>query len=460
MIKTRFAPSPTGHLHVGNTRVALISFLFAKKNQGSFLLRIDDTDQERSKKEYEMAIIEDLDWMGLTFDHFFRQSERFSRYEEIKNKLIDDGRLYACYETPQELEFKRKRQLAKKMPPIYDRSALSLTQQEKKELEDAGRRPHWRFRLDPGDIHWQDLVRERVHFDAKDLSDPVLIREDGVFLYSFCSVIDDIDYEITHVIRGEDHVSNTASQIQLFEAITKKPCSVNFAHTTLLMDQDGRGLSKRLGSLSLKDLREKGIEPMAIGSLLATLGTSHGMNIHLNLQDLVKDFSLDSFSRAAPCFNEKELWVINERLYHMMNFSDVEKKIKSLGIDGITEEIWKTVHHNISKLEDLRLWQKIFFSELIDYSSCSMDQIEHDFWQIAYETIPQTPWEEYKTYDDIWSAWINRIKEKTKRKGKDLFMPIRKALTGMNHGPEMKSILPLIGKKTVEKRLDYLRKKS
>ena len=460
MIKTRFAPSPTGFLHIGNARAALINFLFTQRHGGHFMLRIDDTDQERSKKIYETQIIEDLQWLGMTFDSFARQSSRFDRYEEVKAQLIDKGRLYPCYETPQELDFKRKRQLAKGQPPIYDRGALKLTLEEKRLYEEEKRVPHWRFYLDHNDIVWDDLIRGPVHFHGKDLSDPVLVRGDGVFLYSLCSVIDDVDFGITHIIRGEDHVTNTASQIQLFEACSaletrahdNTVCIPTFAHTTLLLDKDGHGLSKRLGSLGLKDMRATHLEPMAINSLLARLGTSQGIKACLTLDDLVQDFDLGSFSRTAPRFDDHDLWLLNHHLYQIMDFPMVEERLKDLGLEQINTSLWGILRHNINCLEDLKPWINILFGEELEQPEIlTMEAIEPSFWLIAIDTLPPGPWDP----DDIklWGIWTTKIKEQTEKKGRSLFMPLRQALTKLDHGPEMKYILPRIGRDQTLKRL-------
>ncbi|MBX9977718.1 MAG: glutamate--tRNA ligase, partial [Alphaproteobacteria bacterium] len=310
-LKVRFAPSPTGYLHIGNIRTALINWLFAKKNGGHFLLRMDDTDLERSKPEYELAIIENLEWLGLTHDSFFKQSDRFDRYKEVMDKLIAAGRLYPCYETPEELEFKRKRQLGRGEPPRYDRAALKLTIEEKQALEAQGLKPHYRFLLEDKDVSWHDLSRGDVYFGPGTLSDPVLVRADGAYLYTLTSVVDDVDFEVTHILRGEDHVTNTAVQVQLFEALGRVSGTITFSHTTLLMDKDGSGLSKRIGSLSVGEMRAQGLEPMAICSLLARLGTSLPVQPVLTMDELASHFDLGTFSRNAPRFDLDELKEMN-----------------------------------------------------------------------------------------------------------------------------------------------------
>ena len=443
MVRVRFAPSPTGYLHIGNARAALINYLYALRQGGEFILRIDDTDLERSKPEYEESIYKDFEWLGISYSQTFRQSERFDRYNLVRDALIAYGRLYPCYETPEELDFKRKRQMAKGQPPIYDRAALSLTNSEKAAFEAEGRKPHWRFKLDHEPIIWNDMVRGEVRFDGAQLSDPVLIRADGVFLYSICSVVDDIDYAITHIIRGEDHVTNTATQIQLFKAVNgEKDFPVTFAHTTLLMDEDGKGLSKRLGSLSLGQMRDFGVEPMAIACLLARLGTSLPVEPLLSLEDLGSSFDLSIFSRTPPRFSEKDLWALNHKLYHLMPFSQMQQRLSIAGFGDFTQNHWHAVHDNIERLKDLKPWHDIFFGEI--QGTCQ----DHEFLKTALSLLPPTPWNE-----TTWGTWTQTIKETTGRKGKELLMPLRQALTAMDHGPEMKALLPLIGVEKVKSRL-------
>ncbi len=443
MIRVRFAPSPTGYLHIGNARAALINYLYSLRNGGEFILRIDDTDLERSKPEYEQAIFEDLAWLGIKHNNTFKQSSRFDRYKEVRDKLIESGRLYPCYETPEELDYKRKRQLGKGQPPIYDRAALNLTEAEVAAFKTEGRTPHWRFKLDHTPIVWDDKIRGPVKFDGAQLSDPVLIRADGIFLYSLCSVIDDIDYKITHIIRGEDHVTNTATQIQLFKAVNgEKDYPLTFAHTSLLMDEDGDKLSKRLGSLSLGQMRDSGIEPMAIACLLAKLGTSLPVEPFLTMEELSAPFDLSIFSRTPPRFSEKELWALNHKLYHLMPFSQMQQHLNLAGFGNFSENHWRAVHDNIEKLSDLKPWQDIFFGKIV--GTCQ----DHDFLKTAMSLLPEEPWDE-----NTWATWTQNVKEKTGRKGKELFMPLRQALTAMDHGPEMKVLLPLIGRQVVLMRL-------
>lgn len=434
----RFAPSPTGRLHIGNARTALITWLFARKEGGKFILRIDDTDQERSKKEYEDLIEEGLAWLGLNWDQKAHQIDRMDRYEEIIQKLKDQGRLYPCYETPEELSLKRKTLLSRGLPPIYDRAALKLSDAQKEDFEAKGRKPHWRFLLNHDPIQWNDLVRGEVGFHGKDMSDPVLIREDGRPLYHLCSVIDDIDYGITHVVRGEDHVSNTATHVQMFEAIGATP--PQFVHLPLISDSEGGKLSKRLGSLSLQDIRdEEGLEPMAVASLMARLGTSDPIEPFLSMEPLIEGFDFSKFSRGTPKFDVEELLRLNAKILHETDFETVKDRID---IEGLDEPFWLAVRANLTKLGDLKEWWRVAKGPITPVIE------EPDYTGEAAGLLPAEPWDR-----QTWDQWIALIKEKTGRKGKALFMPLRQALTGMAHGPELPDLLPLIGKSEAEKRL-------
>lgn len=432
-VKVRFAPSPTGMLHVGNVRTALITWLFARKNGGHYLLRVDDTDTERSKKEYEDAMRESLTWLGLDWDSEAWQSKRLAQYNVKIEQLKKDGRLYACYETAEELNLKRKAVLSMGKPPVYDRAALSLTDAQKSAFEAEGRKPHWRFKLNPTAIEWHDLVRGAVKFDGADLSDPVLIREDGTPLYHLCSVIDDIEFEISHVVRGEDHVSNTALHIQMFEALGAKPPI--FAHLPLLSDPEGGKLSKRLGSMSILDLRDQeGLEPMAIPSLLARLGTSDPIEPCVSLQPLIDSFDFAKFSRGTPKFDTDELDRLNAKIIHHAPFASVKERLTSLGLAALDEHFWNTVRPNLSRFRDIQTWWQVAKG---DVQSIVTDS---DYIQTAAALLPAEPWDK-----NTWSLWTNALKDKTGRKGKELFMPLREAVTGMSHGPEMADLLPLIG---------------
>ncbi len=445
-IKVRFAPSPTGYLHIGNIRAALINWLFAKKHQGHFLLRMDDTDLERSKPEYELAILEDLEWLGLTHQSFFKQSERFDRYKEMMQMLIEKGRLYPCYETPEELEFKRKRQLGRGEPPRYDRAALALTDDEKKAFEKEGRRPHYRFLLEDKDVSWNDLIRGPVHFGPGTLSDPVLVRADGAYLYTLTSVVDDVDTDITHILRGEDHVTNTAVQVQLFEALGRDPKTLSFGHTTLLVDKDGSGLSKRLGSLSVGELRTQGFEPMTLCSFLARLGTSLPIQPFLCLEDLIESFDLETFSRNQPRFDLEELKELNHKMMAMMPFDAMHPKLLARGFSKFSEPEWDLFKGNIESEEDFKSWYTIFHGDI----SVPKD-LDREYIHTALELLSKAP-----ITQETWAQWTGVLKERTGRKGKMLFMPLRQALTGQDHGPEMKDLLPLLGYEKVKRRLSLL----
>lgn len=432
-IKVRFAPSPTGFMHIGNTRTALFNWLLSAKLGGRFMLRIDDTDAQRSKKEYEDAIRDALVWLGLEWSEEARQSARVERYNEVMEKLKADGRIYACYETPEELEFMRKRLLNKGQPPIYDRQALNLTREQIAKYEAEGRRPHYRFKLLDGDIVWHDLVRGECRYSEKNLSDPVVIREDGSFLYHLPSVIDDADFGITHIVRGEDHVTNTAAQIQMFEAVGGKIPA--FAHLPLLTGKEGK-LSKRLGSLGVRELRADGVEPMAISSFLAKLGTSDPVEPFYSLKDLAATLDFAKIGRAQPKFDEEELKHFNTRLIHAMPYAMVKERF------SVTEEFWNAVRGNLDKLSDIKMWSDICFAEL----SPVMEDAE--LTNMAAEVLPAEPWNE-----ETFGAWLNEVKTQSGKKGRELFHPLRKALTALENGPELKILLPFIGRERAYKRL-------
>lgn len=440
-VKVRFAPSPTGYIHAGNVRAAVVTWLFAKKNAGHFLLRIDDTDLERSKPEYEQDIEAGLKWLGLTWDEKAHQSKRMDRYTDVIESLKAKGRLYPCYESQEELALKRKTQLSRSLPPLYDRAALSLTEAQKKKYEDEGRKPHWRFKLEDGSIEWTDLIRGPVKFDTKDMSDPVLIREDGSPLYHLCSVIDDIDFNITHIIRGEDHVSNTAMHIQMFQAIGNTPPA--FAHMPMIMDAEGGKLSKRLGSLSVKDLREtEGLEPMAIISFMALLGSSESIEPFTSIEPLLEKFDISKFSKGAPKFDVEELLRLNEKIIHQMPYSGVKDRLAELGLNDLDENFWNAVRPNLTRLSDVKEWWQVANGPV----EPAID--DSDFIAKAANLLPPAPWT-----STTWKDWTEQVKAETGRKGKDLFMPLRRALTGMDHGPELAVLLPLIGPEKVMNRL-------
>ncbi len=435
-VKVRFAPSPTGHMHIGNTRTALFNWLLARKLGGRFMLRIDDTDRERSRAEYEQSLREVLTWLGLTWEEEARQSARMARYDEVVARLKAEGRVYACYETAEELEVMRKRLLSRGLPPIYDRSALKLTAEEIAAYEKEGRRPHYRFKLSPGLIEWDDMVRGPVHYDAANLADPVIIRADGSYLYHLPSVIDDADFGITHIIRGEDHVTNTAAQIQMFEALGAPVPS--FAHLPLLTGREGK-LSKRLGSLGVRELRAEGTEAMAICSFLAKLGTSEAIEPFYDLDSLAQSLDLSRLGRSQPKFDEAELKLFNTRFVRSLPFARVKDRV------NCDEAFWNAVRGNLETVAGIAEWEKICHQKL-------KPVIENKaLTDSAAGLLPPEPWDE-----TTYNSWIEALKTATDRRGKALFHPLRKAITAAETGPELKVLLPLIGRCRVCNRLKGL----
>ncbi len=435
-ITTRFAPSPTGRLHVGNIRTALHNWQLARKAGGRFLLRIDDTDAERSREEYVEAIRADLDWLGLSPDGEERQSARMALYQEAFDRLREAGRVYPAYETAQELDLKRKIQLGRGLPPIYDRAALAMSDAERAAREAQGIAPHWRFRLDHEEaIAWEDGIRGAQKFDPAQLSDPVVRRADGSWLYMLPSAVDDIAMGITDVLRGEDHVSNTAVQIQMFTALGANP--PRFAHEALLVGKEGK-LSKRLGSLGCDAFRERGIEPQALVALLARLGTSQPVEPIAERDALVETFDLATFGRAPARFDDAELERLNTAIVHQLAFADVAERLP----EGMDEAAWLAIRPNLATLGDCADWWRIVTGPVA--------AVEFDGEARAYlaEAADALAWS-----DDPWSALTSALKERTGRKGKALFLPLRQALTGMDHGPDMHALLPLIGEEEARSRL-------
>ncbi|PCI63090.1 MAG: glutamate--tRNA ligase [Kordiimonadales bacterium] len=437
-VKVRFAPSPTGKLHVGNIRAALVNWLFAQQQQGVFILRIDDTDKARSKQEYVDAIHTDLKWLGINWDDTFRQSDRFDRYKAVVAELKDAGRLYPCYETAEELDMKRKIQMGQGKPPVYDRAALALSADEVAAFEAEGRTAHWRFKLDvPARIDWKDLIRGDVSIDLASVSDPILIRGDGSFLYTLPSVIDDIDYGITHIVRGEDHVTNSAVQVQLFEVIGGK--APEMAHFALLTGKGGEGLSKRHGAMSIEEYRvEAGLEAMSIVSLLARVGTSEPIEGFAEVKELIEGFDFGKFGRSTAKLDPADLDMLNAKILHATPYSMIEDRL-----DGVDETLWNTIRPNLKKLSDIAEWRMMIDGPVTP--------IIEDADHIA-KTISLLP--EGKLTTDSWKEWTDSIKAETGVKGKGLFMPLRHALTGQKHGPDMASLLPLIGRDKVIARLE------
>ena len=436
-VTTRFAPSPTGRLHVGNIRTALHNWLLARKAGGRFLLRIDDTDPERSREEYVEAIKADLTWLGLDWDGEERQSARFALYEAAFEKLKAEGRIYPAYETAQELDLKRKIQLGRGLPPIYDRAALALTEEERAAKEAEGIAPHWRFKLDhDAPITWEDGVRGAQKFDAAQLSDPVIRRADGSWLYMLPSAVDDVDMGITDVLRGEDHVSNTAVQIQMFTALYAAP--PRFAHEALLVGREGK-LSKRLGSLGCDAFRERGIEPEAITSLLARLGTSQPVEPVSERAALVEGFDLSTFGRAPAKFDDAELDRLNAAIVHQLHFEHVQHRLP----EGMDEAGWHAVRPNLALVAEAGDWWRLVTGPI---DTPDFDAETRAFLGQAVELLS---WD-----DQPWRSLTSALKEATGRKGKALFLPLRQALTGMDHGPDMGELLPLIGEAEVRARLE------
>ncbi len=434
MTTTRFAPSPTGYIHVGNLRTALFNYLIARKAGGQFILRLDDTDPERSKQEYADAIMEDLEWLGLTWDRVEKQSDRLERYEQAAQELRDMGRFYECFETPTELDLKRKKQLNMGKPPVYDRSALKLSEEEKAALRAERGQGHWRFKLDHERINWTDGILGDVSIDAASVSDPVLIRGDGQFLYTLASVCDDVDFGITHVVRGADHVTNTGTQIQIIKALGG--AVPEFAHHSLLTGPQGEALSKRLGTLALRDLREQGVEPAALLSLMARLGSSQPVELMSSLDEIAEGFDLSTFGAAPTKFDVNDLFPLTARHLASLPYDAVADTVIALGVPAEQgEAFWNVTRENITVLKDLEKWWDL----CVNGAEPVIDDEDKDFVAEALTLLPEGPFD-----GDTWAEWTKAVKAATGRKGRGLFMPLRKALTGMNHGPDMSALLPLL----------------
>lgn len=436
---TRFAPSPTGFLHVGNARTALVNWLYARKHNGKFYLRIDDTDKARSKTEYEDAIIRDLKWLGLNWDDTFNQSSRLAKYEQAKKDLLTSGRLYPCYETPDELEVKRKLQLSRGMPPIYDRAALKLSEDQIAAHQMNGRKPHFRFKILEADIKWHDMVKGEISYHGSNLSDPVIIRADGTMTYMLCSTVDDIEYEISHIIRGEDHVSNTAVQIQMFEAFGAK--IPDFGHLSLVKTKDDK-ISKREGGFEISSLRDaENFEAMAINSFFTLIGSGNPVVPNYNMQELIDKFDISSFSKSPTTYMPQELELLNHKLVIHLEYSDVKTRLQEMNLSQIDEKFWLICRPNLQKLSDIKDWWEICNNPK------RVDSLDRDLLSIAARTLPST------IDENTWSNWTKIISTESGKKGKDLFMPLRLALTGMDNGPELKSLLPLLSRDEILKRL-------
>ena len=434
MTVTRFAPSPTGYLHVGNLRTALFNFLIARKAGGTFILRLDDTDPERSKPEFADAIMEDLEWLGLGWDRVERQSARLDRYAAAADRLRDAGRFYEAFETPTELDLKRKKQLNMGRPPVYDRAALRLSDEEKERLRAERGQGVWRFKLDHDRIEWDDGILGPVSIDAASVSDPVLIRQDGQVLYTLASVVDDIEMGITHVVRGSDHVTNTATQIQIIEALGATPPA--FAHHSLLTGPQGEALSKRLGTLALRDLRARGIEPLALLSLMARLGSSDPVELRGSIDELVEGFDLSRFGAAPTKFDEADLFPLTARHLAGLPHSAVKDRLDALGVpEQLQLRFWTVCRENITTLGDLEGWWTTFR----DGATPEVSEEDRDFVATALGMLGEPPYD-----GETWGAWTSAVRDATGRKGKALFMPLRHAVTGRTRGPEMSDVMPLL----------------
>ncbi len=450
-VKVRFAPSPTGNIHIGNARPALINWLFAKQRGGQYLLRYDDTDVERSKLEFAEGIARDLEWLGIHPHEVEWQSKRSVIHQAATGRLIAAGLLYACFETPDELDRRRKRQAARGLPPIYDRAALKLTHEERSKLEGEGRKPHWRFLLpnhdgDPfsprrTEVRWDDLVRGEEVVDLASVSDPVLVREDGTWLYTLPSVVDDIDLRITHIIRGDDHVTNTGVQIALFEALGAK--APVFGHLNLLTTASGEGLSKRLGSLSLKSLADDGFEPMAVASLAVLIGGAGPVEPMPSMAALAERFDISKVGKSAAKFDTAELDALNARLVHSYEWPDVSQRFSDGELGPDPQAFWNAIRVNITRVREAGEWWERLMTAGPEVAS-----EDREFISFAATLLPPEPWTAA-----TWGEWTGALKEQSGRKGKTLFMPLRKALTGLEHGPEMAALLPLIGRERTLARL-------
>ena len=434
MTVTRFAPSPTGHIHVGNLRTALFNFLIARKAGGTFILRIDDTDPHRSREEYVDAIKEDLAWLGLHWDRVERQSDRLDRYAAATDRLREMGRFYECFETPTELDLKRKKQLNMGRPPVYDRAALALDADAREKLRAERGDGHWRFKLDHTRIEWDDAIAGPTSIDAASVSDPVLIRGDGQVLYTLASVVDDMEMGVTHVVRGADHVTNTATQIQMIAALGGTPPV--FAHHSLLTGPQGEALSKRLGTLSLRQLRAQGVEPMALLSLMARLGSSDPVELRGSIEELVEGFEIDRFGTAPTKFDENDLLPLTARVLAAQPVEAVAADLDAAGVPpALAQAFWEVARENVQTRADIAQWWRV----AVQGADPAVDPEDAAFVAEAFALLPDPPYDA-----DTWGAWTEAVKARTGRKGKALYMPLRKAVTGQARGPEMARFMPLM----------------
>lgn len=440
MTVVRWAPSPTGRIHLGNARPALLNWFYARRHGGKYVLRMDDTDHARSTREFADGIEVDLAWLGITPDLLVRQSDRTALYDAARDRLIAAGRLYPCYETADELDRKRSRARMLNKPPIYDRAALNLTAEDRARLEAEGRKPHWRFKLDGRPVVFEDLIKGSQTVNTASMSDPVLVREDGSYLYTLPSVVDDIDLGITHVIRGEDHVSNTGTQIEIFEALGG--AAPIFAHHNLLTDVAGQGFSKRLGSQSISDFRDEGYEPMAVAIMASLTGTSLPIEPYETLDEIANRLDFSMISHGPARFDPAELDGLNARLLHALPYEGAVARLSSLGLEG--EQMWLLLRDNLRKFGDIVELAKLVTGP-VESVVASEDR---EFLALAKAMLPAEPWD-----GSTWGHWTDALKTATGRKGKALFLPLRLALTGRHDGPELKSLLPLVGRKACLDRL-------
>lgn len=448
----RFAPSPTGRLHIGNIRTALYNHLLALKSQGQFVLRLDDTDTERSTREYADLIVEDLEWLGIVPDRVAQQSDRMEAYDASADRLRELGLLYPCFESAEEIERRRKRLMARGLPPIYDRSALKLSEEEREALLQQGKKPHWRFLLPNFDkspfeptrteIVFDDIMRGPQTVDLASMSDPVLIRADGTYLYTLPSVVDDIDMGITHVVRGADHIANTGTQIALSRALGgREPF---YGHHNLLQDAEGAGLSKRSGSLSIGGLREEGFLPMAVASLATLIGTGQPVEACSSLKELAEHIDFEGISKSNAKFDLQELRSVNRTLVHTMTYDEARPILQRLNAD-LGEMFWLAVRDNLETFNDVTIWRDVVTG---DFEGAQFEADDKAFFAEAQEMLPGEPWS-----DETWPDWTLAIREKTERRGKALFLPLRRALTGLEYGPDLKFLLPVIGRAETLRRL-------
>ena len=437
---TRFAPSPSGLLHVGNARTALLNFLVAKKDKGQFILRIDDTDEERSKEEYVTQIKEDLLWLGIEFEEVYKQSERIKLYDAAFESLVNKGLIYPCFETPEDLENKRKRLIARRMPPVYDRASLSLSEEEIKEKIDSGIEPYWRFKLSNRRINFNDIIRGEINVDTAAQSDPVIKRIDGGYLYNLPSVVDDIDMKISHIIRGEDHITNSAIQIEIFEALDSSPPI--FGHNSLLVRENGEPFSKRNSASSINQLKEEGFESIAINSLNASIGSSLNIEAFYSLDEIAERFEITSLGKSSARYSIDQLIKLNSQVISGYDFETISKFLDNKYPD-INEDLWECVKQNISNLSEIDEWYNI-----VNGSIAIDSDRDADFLKLAEQLLPNEPWNE-----STWDNWISVLKKETSKSGKDLFLPLRLAITGKSRGPELNKLILLIGYNEIKNRL-------